>query len=1808
MTTIAIDADANAVVVRNDRYDRDSDVPEPEPEPDLNAELKPEPELPLLSSMATASYPRLARTHVEEDGGDDVVVVPTFGNGPEPLTSSSSPFPPTQADTDGDGDGDKDKNRPRVQDGATAAAAFDGAYGGNGGAWEILQAPSPAPTPIPPPPPPVRYPAEPIPIPAPSASLDWAPREDAVSGTGIGFGTGTGIDDGDLGPRDSGCSRDWDRAAAITPPFASPGAAAVRGTSGGGGPPPAAVVVDGAAVIVVSGPPTSASDLEPAAVATSAGREGGGPPSEAVVAVPSSAPRPEGRGSQIGAAATMTDAADRSRRYLPPPPPPPAAAPAVGRAFGAASREWFAAVAVAPIEMNPATSASASALASAFIAKGTASAPSDRPLNAVAASSEDAAAAVTLTALAVHTVERGEDRGASYGRPPTLEGGAAATAFREGVTETGPAPAPTVTASDAVPRRRAPGAAAGEEQRIAGTDRAFSAGATEEEDGWARVAVGADAAAAKAGPSLVAGCGVGWISASAWAAMAAPSAYADLPSEAGGAASMGAAAAAADGETEGGEEPDPPLEEGAARAGAARREKEAEIGTETTETEFRPFTSPAGEEGLSAGSGSTLVVDSGIVDKEVVYIASSSAGAVEGEGTVAGKNLSSTGCEEGGASASALVLALASASTTTTTVVVAAASASAYVDPPFYAVAISEDDAGERVGVGELDTPQEKEAITVTCPGEEKTGAAMTDVGPHLPLPSTAAAAAEREAQEKRPAEGLGLDFASPSASASATIDGEVDVVPLPPTGDGSEKLAVSILGGERAGDGNGSASADSRERKKCRDNGIDPAATKFDPDPDGAINPPRAPPEAMFRDISSAAAILSLLDDPGGAAAFSNGDAGVVDEGGRMAEPAIALRDGDGDGDGDNNDNDNNEDDDNDEAAAEPGRTAYRTSLAATMVRGDVFAAAPAIREATGFLVNSPASALAWKAAAAVFAAVTLEEDTAAVAAATVVAVEAEVPPEAPPPLSSSSATGTFLGDGGVEGGGGEKRAETSAVDPEAAVAAVSDNKPPSALTSVEEVFSAAAVSAPLEEGEERTTTSSVTLANGLASVEGADASSATLMARIAAVAAATAEAEGAPDKKERRGVETMLSSVEPARTVTPPVAAGVENDGAAVVDADVIDRRRLNRPSLKRKRRLRLRDGAAPASGSAFTCLAISPPPPSECGGGTSGAGFRYVALGDASGFVTLYVTSPFLSPVSRLETTASYRSHIEESAALSAMRDRHPSMPPEVAHARVRAGWRPEGGGGGDAVLASAVPAAAPTEALMYRSAERNHASAAASHPNAIEAVCFAGVATTGGGLAVVVSTKVEVEMIDCRFGAVLWRCDTYRIPAWSSTVSVDDDNNNGAGSGTGGRGAQRQRTRMSRGPAMRLESSPLGGGFVGNGGLVDGPGDGGILASFIFGTRRNPDDDKRRKKKTVEAPPLSAVAGEDNADPSLVSPLLLFRPAGARKEWKAGDDLTRGVEVMGIIPVERWTPKDHGNVEIDCPPRPLVLGPRTMAIWDRSDRSRILASVFNLSPSPLVRAADAVATSFSGSSSSSGNHVQELLLMDSSTGLILQRAPLPTRVSGSKTITSEAVGQTPDGTYVAAATSARGGIRLYETETLTILAVYGEGVALHGHTICWQDVSFVRWSRPDVQRDEAGHEVRRGRYVEREDELRHRLSRKDDVATGGRVSFISSFFHSMSAAILLYGTQSISIFYSLRSHISPPLSALPLLILHFVLPFVDFVCLGMGVSPRAYYFPSHLSTKSNTTSKMAQRETASRTCSWWAFHTPSANHWI
>ncbi len=118
--------------------------------------------------------------------------------------------------------------------------------------------------------------------------------------------------------------------------------------------------------------------------------------------------------------------------------------------------------------------------------------------------------------------------------------------------------------------------------------------------------------------------------------------------------------------------------------------------------------------------------------------------------------------------------------------------------------------------------------------------------------------------------------------------------------------------------------------------------------------------------------------------------------------------------------------------------------------------------------------------------------------------------------------------------------------------------------------------------------------------------------------------------------------------------------------------------------------------------------------------------------------------------------------------------------------------------------------------------------------------------------------------------------------------------------------------------------------------------------------------------------------------------------------------------------------------------LTLGSRSSAIWDNSDHENLIMVTLVQRPDDTI--------------------AQELLQIHRSTLTILQHLVVPNKPAGKSGCHSiESLSQSPTG-HLTLVSSTKG-IQLVETATFTILRVFGDAVALHGHSLLFQKAYFV-----------------------------------------------------------------------------------------------------------------------------------------------------
>ena len=464
---------------------------------------------------------------------------------------------------------------------------------------------------------------------------------------------------------------------------------------------------------------------------------------------------------------------------------------------------------------------------------------------------------------------------------------------------------------------------------------------------------------------------------------------------------------------------------------------------------------------------------------------------------------------------------------------------------------------------------------------------------------------------------------------------------------------------------------------------------------------------------------------------------------------------------------------------------------------------------------------------------------------------------------------------------------------------------------------------------------------------------------------------------------------------------------------------------------------------------------------------------AQGDTSGHVALYSKLPLYRPMATIATSASRRSiEWQESQAIAKAE--------KQLNKQQQKKQKKQNG--------SASSSSANTKSTNVRAGKIGRGTqvmkSSVDRGNAVECLGL-------GRTSVVIGTRMEVERIGFGIGHTCGYDDEQKnggtsdgYPIWK--IDLLDD----VGS-TSGRRVQYTETNitgpmehlvgMIRGPPTRLE--------FGNGEAV--------MASFSFGDKkRNRADKVSEEKESCDGCMKKEEFDFTNDWKKMKVPLA------THCYWAATSPLwiiSANGMAIGVIPREEQTLQYSSDTEsvprmnMQEEPKtwfPLTVGPRAMAIWDQSDCSRFLA-VF-------------IVNSNQSTDSETLTEQQELFLLDVFTHNIISRAILPSKTSGSKVITVEAINQSMGGELTIAATSARGGIRVFKTENLAHIATYGEGVSLHGHTILWQNCFFVRFglnSNREQVEDNAKRKLERcngffaGDYnyeniIERVDEIQHR----------------------------------------------------------------------------------------------------------------------
>jgi len=463
-------------------------------------------------------------------------------------------------------------------------------------------------------------------------------------------------------------------------------------------------------------------------------------------------------------------------------------------------------------------------------------------------------------------------------------------------------------------------------------------------------------------------------------------------------------------------------------------------------------------------------------------------------------------------------------------------------------------------------------------------------------------------------------------------------------------------------------------------------------------------------------------------------------------------------------------------------------------------------------------------------------------------------------------------------------------------------------------------------------------------------------------------------------------------------------------------------------------LKEGVFPVH-SACTCMTSISIPSSS-----STTVLEYVAIGDSAGYVTIYTVSPFLLAIHRLETSASHREFQEDEEYYK----------DQIQKKQQR-------------MVGNNTTTTTKRAGVVYSKDESNvhlllrnfdtKSSISSQCCNSIETLCF-----TCSASHLIVGTKIEIEYIDCRTNTIIWTIPLSNMPAYNlsgynygiiatSALSTPSWNT--------------KHKMMTIGSITRLDAHPT----------LD---HGGILASITFGHKDKDQEvsSSREEKENSSSSPSSAFA-------SISSPCLLIRHIPSSMEVQ---DKAQSNDVAFLIP--KPIPKDDTS---------LYIGPCALAIWDRSNNSRILGSFLTWEGiwDPTM-------------SDESMNFKHELILIDHDSQYIQYRSELPSKVNGPKLTIGMAINQTENGTY-SIITSTKIGIRLYATEGLEALATYGEGISIHNYIINWQDCFFMKWGKEDGGSAESFRmdsikQWRRGSARQREDEVAYRKKYNNSVDFG------------------------------------------------------------------------------------------------------------
>jgi len=392
------------------------------------------------------------------------------------------------------------------------------------------------------------------------------------------------------------------------------------------------------------------------------------------------------------------------------------------------------------------------------------------------------------------------------------------------------------------------------------------------------------------------------------------------------------------------------------------------------------------------------------------------------------------------------------------------------------------------------------------------------------------------------------------------------------------------------------------------------------------------------------------------------------------------------------------------------------------------------------------------------------------------------------------------------------------------------------------------------------------------------------------------------------------------------------------------------------------------------------------------------NYLAIGDSAGYVTIYTIHPIATPIIRISTNASLRAYQEEMETTSRTATNNNTSTRSKSP------------------IPPALNHSNKTEKYIKdlfshhppvtKGTERN-LSMAACHIHSIEALEFSSLSTPSTSdtreksLLLTLSTKIEIEVHNLLLNSSTKIQNKNSTLLWSINT------------------AQQWRS----GPAMRLSYHPSNG----------------ILAGFFnaypfpsHNASTEPCTSTSYMDQLMDSQPKTSLG------PKHFSPLALCQ---------------KNQQMQGIIPWRKQ--KIKGKVEMKA----LRLGIQAIGIWDYISNGEYFFLSSLVYPNKISASSDSkIAEEMSLTASIlQQSPTQQILKIHFKSKIIQYESMIPIKTSGSKIVGVESIRLTPNGRNLLV--SSAKGIRMFDSKNLNLIKIFGEGIALHGHPITWQDCFCV-----------------------------------------------------------------------------------------------------------------------------------------------------